>query len=172
MRFALSLALALLVGCGSAPPPLASHPAPEHHEATIAPPRFASHLALTLRSDSTATSPPLYAELGADGSITGTRCGATRFTDEGALERDSVVIASVRRDDDGLAVYAGDRDTGWRIADRQLSTSAETRFELATDTIMSDDPQVPPVRIDPPTAPHDFALVFFAELLICADLGP
>jgi len=75
-----ALALAsLLIGCGAAAPHTAPPPTPTTTTTTAA--RFADHGPITLRSRAPEAQPPFYAELAADGSVTGTRCGATRFTD-------------------------------------------------------------------------------------------
>jgi hypothetical protein len=161
----------LLAACGPTPPRVAA-PSVEHDDASPAP-IFASHGAVTLRSESTDAGAPFHAELSADGSITGTRCGATRLSDDGALEREGAVVARVVEQGDELAILAADdRDTGWHIAGDVLSASGETRFHASATGIRADDPQLPTIAVDPPTTSPRVALALFAALLVCDDLGP
>jgi hypothetical protein len=159
------LVTAMAVGCGAAPatrvetaPPPATHVAP-----------FAGHGALVLRSRSPEAQPALYAELAEDGSIAGARCGASRFTDEGALEREGVVIARI---DDGDAVLADGTALGWRIDQGTLITAGETRFTLSEGTITPSDTELPTIEVVPAGAPAALTLSVFALLLVCDDVGP
>jgi hypothetical protein len=163
------LTIVVLIGCGSAAPPVETPPPATQADAPA--PLFASHGPITLRSSDT-TRPPFVAELMADGTVTGTRCGATRLTDDGSLERDGTVVARVIEHGDALTVLAGDHDTAWRIEADVLTAGGVTRFTRSTSTITSSDPQLPSIAIDPPTAPSRLALGFFASLLVCDDAAP
>lgn len=174
--------MVLLVGCGAAAAPVVERP---HAEPTpppsVAPgPRFAGHGALVLRTLAAtpadarrADSPPLYAELAADGSMTGTRCGATRFTDEGVLEREGVPVARVMRDGDALAIETADGTSlGWRIEGNTLVTGGSTRFTSAGGTITPSGASLPAVTVAPTSTDDALALAVLATLLVCDDVGP
>lgn len=169
----------VLVGCGAAAPPIVE-PVQQADAPMPQAPLFAAHPALTLRSiAATATaarraeSPRLYAELAADGSMTGTRCGATRFTDEGVLEREGAAVARIVRAGDALAIETAEGVAlGWHIVDGTLTGAGDTRFTIASGTITPSDPELPAVTIEPATTPDSLALAVFAALLVCDDLGP
>lgn len=179
-RPAISLLALVALGCGSTPAHVASPPPETEVVVAPPPPPFAGHGALTLRSVAptraaaiTGAQPPLTAELLADGAVTGTRCGATRFTDEGALEREGTVVARVVRDGDALIVESGDGTAlGWRIEASALITRGETRFTIDAGRISPSDAELPAVNVAPATTPDTVALAFFAALLVCDDVGP
>lgn len=155
---------AWLIGCGAATPHTAPSPPTT---TTTTPARFAGHGPVTLRSRTAVTQPPFYAELAADGSVTGTRCGATRFTDEGVLEREGAAVARVS---DALAIETADgTPTGWRIEGDGLTGSG---FTLASGVITASDAEVPAISVDPVTSESTLVLALFATLLVCDDAGP
>jgi hypothetical protein len=175
LSLAISLALSLALGCGAAAPqttttartPATDPPAPV---APLAP--FAGHGPLVLRSRSPERQPPLYAELTADGSVTGTRCSATRFTDDGTLEREGAPVARVDPDEDGFVISTPNDPLGWRIDEATLTTRGDTRFTYADGTITSTDAELPVVLVDPADADPSLVLALFATLLVCDDVGP
>lgn len=172
------VALALLAGaCGASPPPRDDRPPTTEQAAPPQPPPFAGHGPLVLRSVPPTASvgtaqPPLYAELAADGSVTGTRCSATRFTDEGSLEREGTPVAHVESDAEGLVVRGEGDAPGWTIRGSVLIAGGAARFELAGGTIAPGDPELPAVGVVPPDADPALALALFATLLVCDDVGP
>ena len=170
------LASALTLACGAAPRPVETVHDEPASTAAAPPPIFATHGAVVLRSSPPSPSmsqPPLYAELAADGAITGTRCGATRLTNEGVLEREGEIIALVIGDSGALRVEnAAGRDLGWSIVGSTLRTGGDTRFVIASGVIAPTDPELPSIAVDPPATPDALALGLFATLLVCDDLAP
>lgn len=184
MRAACLITLACVVGCGGSPAPHETAPhetTPDEARADPPPedppleaPIFAGHGAVMLRSESARDEPPLYAELAASGAITGTRCSASRLTDDGVLERDGTPIARIVAERGGLSVQLPDgTPIGWRIVGQALSTSGTTGF-VATGSgqiTAPGDPELPSVAFTPPSE-HTLALALFAALMVCDDVGP
>ncbi len=169
----LAWTFSLVLGCGAAAPRASTPPADPPPPAVVAPPApFAGHGPLVLRSRSPERQPPLYAELTADGSVTGTRCSATRFTDEGTLERDGAPVARALADGDGFTISTATDPLGWRITTTTLTTGGDTRFTYADGTITSGDAELPVVLVDPADADPSLVLALFATLLVCDDVGP
>lgn len=175
MRALVSLGALLIAACGAAAPPPPSALADGDEPEEAAPPAaFSGHGALTLRSmppspEVGEASPPLYAELEADGSVVGTRCGATRFTDEGTLEREGTVVARIV---DGGIARADGSTTGWHLEDGALVVTGGGRFTMAGATITPSDEQLPAVQVQPTDADPRVALALLATLLVCDDAGP
>lgn len=182
MRIAIA-SLVLLAACGAAAHEERSTFEPPPPASTIAdaPALFAGHGALVLQSEPSPTRPAFYAELAPDGAITGTRCGATRLTEDGRLEREGHVVAAITREGDGFGVHAGERDLGWRIGNEAISetqmratmtTVSDTRYTAFAGTITPSGAQLPTISFDPPDGNESLALALFATLLVCDDVGP
>lgn len=178
-RHALVVAL-VLAGCGAAAPPVADPPSPSPPPPSTAAPPFAHHGALALRSiastDAVAragTQAPLYVELEEDGTIVGARCGATRMSDEGVIEREGTPVARVVADDGGFAIVLADGTaSGLAIAGDTMTTSGATRSGLAEGRITPSDPELPAVEVVPPETEPTLALALLGLVLVCDDLGP
>lgn len=177
---ALALALAM-TGCGAtaaerAPDRTAPSPPPPQE----APAPFARHGALSLRSiaatDAVAragTQAPLYVELETDGTIVGARCGATRFTDDGVLEREGTPVAQLAPDDGGFAIVLPDgHPVGLAIAGATMTTNGATRFVLEGGRITPSDAELPALEIVPADAEPTLALGLLGLVLVCDDVGP
>jgi hypothetical protein len=169
-----------LASCGAAAPPVTTTTTPAEPTPVSPPATFAGHGPLTLRSIPATTSTvrastqvTFYAELAPDGGVTGTRCGATRFTDEGVLEREGESIARVDRDGDALVVRAGTGDApGWRIEGDRLLAPGATPFAVERGSIVPGDTDLPEIALSPADTSATLALAFFATLLVCDDVGP
>ncbi len=141
---------------------------------------FAGHGAFVLRSvpatDAVAragTQAPLYVELDVDGSLVGARCGATRMTDDGALEREGELVARAVEADGGFAIVLPDgAASGLAIVGPTMTTSGPTQWVLESGRVTPSDAELPAVEVVPPDTEPTLALALLGLVLVCDDVGP
>ena len=165
----------LLTACGAATQslPVPAGEVVDASDAGPAAPLFAATRALSLRASRGRDQPPFTIELAEDGAIALTRCGATRLSREGVLERDDGPVARVVRDAERLLLLLPDgRPTGLFIEGSTLFGRGDARFMIAADQIIASDAELPAITVDPSGSDATLALALLGLVLVCDDLSP
>ena len=175
---ALVVVLSACAGASAHTEPMEARASPDE----APPPRGLSFVRepLSLRSVSAVdtareSQPPAFVEmLDAQGTLTGTRCGASSFSEDGVLRREDVMVARLApRDDHAVILGTNGAETGLELRAREITAAGgESRFHIEGNLIVPSDTEAPRVEILPAGASVEMALALFATLLVCNDLGP